>query len=143
MFWSYCFTPPQFGGFGIVMVFVGFLIGSILVCCFHRFCSGWSCSICIPGNWSKYNNSTLIITESVHRISLLKYSWIIFQDSTIQNINGIIPMINVIWGNTYFRYIFQTVIKSEPITVNLLVWQLRRLIVPFIPYRYYLRITKQ
>ena len=57
LFWSYCFTPPEFGGFGMVMIVVGILIGSSIVCCCHRFCNTWKCSICIPGMNAATENS--------------------------------------------------------------------------------------
>jgi hypothetical protein len=47
LFYTVCFTPPQFGGFGTVMVVVGIVVGVLAVCCCQRWCS--RCACCDPG----------------------------------------------------------------------------------------------
>ena len=48
LFYSVCFTPPQFGGFGMLMLIVGLVVGFVVVCGCQRWCARCACC-CDPG----------------------------------------------------------------------------------------------
>ena len=49
LFYSVCFTPPQFGGFGMLMLFVGLVVGFVVVCGCQRWCA--RCASCCDPGW--------------------------------------------------------------------------------------------
>ena len=48
LMWSFCFSPPQFGGFGGVMFVLGCILSILLVCCCQKWCLS-PCPCCVPG----------------------------------------------------------------------------------------------
>jgi hypothetical protein len=89
LIWTWCFNPPQFGGFGTIMMVLGLIVGIIIVCCCQKWCTG-ICSCCVPGN---------VIKSS--QLQIITYIFCMFQNINLmfQNINIMFQNINLMFQN--------------------------------------------
>ena len=59
LMWTFCFNPPQIGGFGTVMFVTGCIISILIVCCCQKWCIS-SCPCCLPGMDHQFGKTYLI-----------------------------------------------------------------------------------